>query len=99
MNIPLSIILGGVSRRREVTLLCPHRGSPCRKPRRSGRGGGAALAVHILFDGLKSCPSCAGGEIGRRPQNAVPIAFSDIRGLLSKQATGRAFKSVDENRN
>ena len=25
MNIPLSIILGGVSKRRDVTLLCPHR--------------------------------------------------------------------------
>jgi hypothetical protein len=25
MNIPLSIILGGVSERRGVTLFCPHR--------------------------------------------------------------------------
>src|SRR5690606_39836376 len=37
-----------------------------------------------------------GGEVGRRPQHAFPIALLDVRPFLPQQATGDAFDAVHE---
>jgi hypothetical protein len=56
------------------------------------------LLLDILLDNAQRCPATTGGEVGRRPQDIVPIAFLHIRAFGTKQATGNPFEAVDQAR-
>jgi len=56
------------------------------------------LLLDILLNNVQRCPATTGGEVGRRPQDIVPIAFLHIRAFDTKQATGNPFEAVDQAR-
>lgn len=53
------------------------------------------LLLDVLFKNLQRCPAATSGEVRRRPQNVVPIAFFNIRAFESEQPTGNPFKAVN----
>jgi hypothetical protein len=56
------------------------------------------LLLDVLLNDAQRCPATTGSEVGRRPQNVLPIAFLHIRPLDSQQPTGNAFQAVDQAR-
>ena len=54
--------------------------------------------LEVLFKDAWRCPATTGGQVRRRPQDLVPIAFLKIRAFASEQATGNTFQTVDQAR-
>jgi hypothetical protein len=48
-----------------------------------------------LFKDLQRRPATTSGEIGRGPQNVLPITFLHIRARESEQPTGNTFQAID----
>ena len=57
-----------------------------------------SLSFDVLLDPLKRSPASAGGEIGRRPKDALPVTSGEVAPRRSKQARRRSFERVDQNR-
>jgi len=56
------------------------------------------LLLDVLLNNAQRCPATTGGEVGRRPQDMVPIAFLHIRAFDTEEATGNTFEAVDQAR-
>jgi len=59
---------------------------------------GSLLLVNVSFEEADGCSTTRSGEVGRRPQSALPIPLHQIGPFLSEHSAGRAFQRVDEGR-
>ena len=56
------------------------------------------MLLNVLLDDGQRCPATTGGQVRRRPQDILPIAFLNIRPFDTEQPTGNAFETVDHAR-